>query len=72
MPGPGMYSSPHRTIGKDSYQYSMGTKRQDQKANDIPGPGAYDAKDTVMRDKSPSFRLGTGERSKIINKSMIE
>lgn len=27
IPGPGMYSSPHKSIGKDSYQYTMGTKR---------------------------------------------
>lgn len=25
-----------------------------------------------MRDKSPSYRLGTSERGKIVNKSMID
>lgn len=37
-----------------------------------PGPGAYDAKDSINRDKSPSYRLGTGKRSEVISKSIIE
>lgn len=50
----------------------MGSKRKDERLNDVPGPGQYDSKDHAMRDKSPSYRLGTGERGKIVNKSMIE
>ena len=67
MPGPGTYASPTK-IGKDTPAYSIRSGRQDQKKDYIPGPGAYNETDTLMRDKSPSYRLGSGLRSEIVSR----
>lgn len=41
----------------------MKSKRQELKRDDVPGPGAYNANDTINRDKSPSYRMGTASRT---------
>jgi hypothetical protein len=45
MPGPGIYEYNHKTIGKDVPSFSIKGKRGEDKINNNPGPGAYDARD---------------------------
>jgi hypothetical protein len=37
-------------------------KREPLKKDFIPGPGSYNNIEFVHRNKSPSFRMGTGKR----------
>ena len=67
MPGPGSYASPTK-IGKDTPSHSIRSGRKDLNKDFVPGPGAYNDTDTLLRDKSPSFRLGSGKRSEIVSK----
>lgn len=46
----------------------MQPKREPLKRDNIPGPGAYNAADSINRDKSPSFRMGQSQRVSMINK----
>jgi len=47
-------------------------KREPPKKDFIPGPGSYNNLDTINRDKSPSYRMGTAKRSDIIDKKQVE
>ena len=44
------------------------------KPYDVPGPGHYDAKDTITRDESPSYRMRTGapQRHSLVSKSLAQ
>lgn len=44
--------------------------RKDLKKDYVPGPGSYSEIDTLKRDKSPSFRMGTGQRTDIVSKEV--
>ena len=67
LPGPGQYTSPIQ-VGKDAPSFSIRCGRTEQKKDQIPGPGAYNEIDHFTRDKSPSFRLGTGQRTQIVSR----
>ena len=65
-PGPGQYFDENSNkIGKNAPMVSM--KFRPQSANGssseaglIPGPGAYNPNDRVVRHQSPSSKIGTG------------
>jgi hypothetical protein len=42
--------------------------RKDLKKDEVPGPGTYIEFDTINRDKSPSYRLGTAKRADIVSR----
>ena len=67
MPGPGMYDSPSR-LGKGGPSYTMKSARKEFSKDDNPGPGAYELNNSINRDKSPSYRMGTGQRTTVVNK----
>lgn len=46
-----MYDSPSK-LGKDTPVYTIQSKRQELRRDLSPGPGEYDAKDTLSKDKS--------------------
>lgn len=63
MPGPGNYADINN-FGKNVPSFSIQSKREALKRDMIPGPGSYNAADTVVnRDKSPSYRMGTSNRT---------
>ena len=49
MPGPGNYEQ-HSSIGKGS-GFKMRGKPKEERDKGIPGPGEYDAKYDVMKDR---------------------
>ncbi len=70
-PGPGLYESPTR-IGKDCHTFTIGERKPEAKPNNVPGPGEYEARDSLMRSKSPSYRIGGGEqRQEIASKNSL-
>ena len=63
LPGPGNYAN-NNEFGKNAPSFSMQSKREALKRDMIPGPGSYNAADSVVnRDKSPSYRMGTASRT---------
>lgn len=66
LPGPGNYEDPLK-FGKNAPMVSIMGKREIKKDN-MPGPGTYNASDSIYKSKSPSFRMGTGKRSEIISR----
>ena len=42
--------------------YTMGSRLADHRADDVPGPGAYHDKGEVVRQNSPSYKIGTGNK----------
>jgi hypothetical protein len=46
-----MYESPSK-FGKDTPVYTMQSKRQEFRRDLSPGPGEYNVKDTLSKDKS--------------------
>ena len=62
LPGPGKYNDLD-AFGKGAVASSIRGKRNDQRPNGIPGPGAYDevgAHNT--KDKSAAYKIGSGRR----------
>jgi hypothetical protein len=35
---------------------------------DVPGPGAYDKKDSIVKSQAVSFKIGSGMRGNIVDK----
>jgi len=58
MPGPTNYADINN-FGKNVPTYSILGKREPLKKDSVPGPGAYNANDSINRDKSPTFRMGS-------------
>ena len=71
LPGPGIYESPTR-FGKDGAQYTIGGKKEHSYATLSPGPGAYDAKDVLVKDSISQIAISTTHRGDIVSKSAKE
>ena len=56
-PGPGQYT--YYKIETQGHGYTMGSRLPDHRADDIPGPGTYHDKGEVIRQNSPSYKIGT-------------
>jgi hypothetical protein len=62
-PGPGAYSVPNKA--NEGPKYHMGIRKEDSSLNyakTIPGPGAYNPSMGYVKDKQPSFGIGSGKR----------
>jgi hypothetical protein len=66
-PGPGNYSVTSRgsTVG-----YKMGIKLN-SKIIEAPGPGAYNAEILSARERTVSYKIGTSQRTQIINSKSV-
>jgi len=63
-PGPGAYDSPSK-LGK-GVSYSIGEKREKNIRHDSPGPGAYEANESVVKERVRSTRMSKTERSEFV------
>ena len=39
---------------------------------DVPGPGSYDKKDSLIKSQAITFKIGSSSRGDIVNKSISE
>jgi hypothetical protein len=65
-----MYGSPNRQ-GPSNPSYTMGTKKNRTIDTDKPGPGNYDPKDFLSKNKSPNTLIGKSSRSDLTNKDKL-
>jgi len=65
-PGPGAYDSPSK-LGK-GVCYSIGEKREERIKIDSPGPGAYTANDSVVKERIRSTKMSKTERGEFVSK----
>ena len=56
IPGPGAYTIPDM---KDKRSWSIASKKEFKKGNELPGPGAYE---TRIKEKIPSYSIGKSNR----------
>lgn len=66
-PGPGTYESPSR-IGQGN-GFTIGGKAKDIVDNNKPGPGAYDPKDFLTKDKVPTASMSKSNRASLVSKN---
>lgn len=59
-PAPGSYEIPSKL--KEGPQYSMHGRTQPARPFDSPGPGQYNHDKSVVREKSPSYKIGSAKR----------
>jgi len=69
-PGPGNYDSPSRW-GKEGVSYTFQGKSTEKSRNENPGPGNYNATDDVTKNRVVSFKMGTTQRTEIVNKEKV-
>jgi hypothetical protein len=50
----------------------MKGKGGETKRDNIPGPGAYEASVREVRDKSPSYKMGTSQRVQVVSKNQTQ
>ncbi len=51
-------------MGKDSMSYTMGEKREEKNRHDSPGPGTYEAKTEIVKEKITTVKIShTAKRS---------
>lgn len=62
MPGPGMYDKPS-SPGKS---YTFGKEQSPGVGSLAPGPGAYDAKDEMVRSGSKQTKIGSAKRGTFV------
>ncbi len=66
-----MYESPVKMGNGPKFAFTG--KSKEYHKNDSPGPGAYESeKQNLVRDKSPSFKMGSSKRSEIVSKNQKE
>jgi len=49
LPGPGNYNQHYKDFGKGVPTYKIGIKTEGPKKLDVPGPGSYNTKDSVIK-----------------------
>jgi hypothetical protein len=57
MPGPGMYSGDIYTFGKNAKAAGMKGKQTRDDTTITPGPGAYNARLTVIKEHTGSVKM---------------
>ena len=63
MPGPGNYNDTDRSrMGRSGIKISLGVKRAEVKLTTSPGPGSYDRRDSITRNKSQSIKFSNSKR----------
>jgi hypothetical protein len=60
-PAPGSYEIP--SMLHEGPQYSMKGRTQPAQRLDSPGPGQYNYENTAIRDRSPTYKMGSSKRS---------
>ena len=60
-PGPGQYYR-DADFGKNGVKTSIRGKKEYTIINDIPGPGAYDAREILTRSITPSYKQSSSKR----------
>lgn len=66
--GPGQYQQTYDTFGNNTKKMTIGSKREEKSYNQSPGPGAYDYKNDLTKDKVKSFKQSTTKRQEVVSK----
>jgi len=64
VPGPGTYDGDK--LKKENFKYSMGSKLDNDKSNNNPGPGLYETRTSL--DGAPTSKFGTSKRDGLVGK----
>ena len=65
-PGPGQYESPSRL---DNKSYTIGRRPNSPSYSEVPGPGAYNADESIVKHNNPSVRINSATtRSQLVSK----
>jgi hypothetical protein len=51
---------------------SIGGKPKDMKKDIVPGPGAYDARDSLVKSFTPSYVQGKSKRTEFVSRMQAE
>jgi len=71
IPGPGNYEQ-HKEFGHDAVKVTISGKSKEHISTMSPGPGAYDSKNEVVREKSVSYKMGSSSRTEVVHKEHSE
>ena len=64
MPAPGQYSNEnYKAFGSDCKSFKIRDKGREERKDFSPGPGHYNANDSIVKDKSVAFKMHGGERN---------
>lgn len=72
LPGPGNYESDMLVFGKNGQKVGIRGKSKEMKHLEVPGPGSYDNKDSLIKSQARSVRIGSSSRGDIVDKKLME